>query len=65
MRTKFATSMAAATVLLVNVASADGPSRLEQSSVGVAENLRQVKSPPITLADGIIYSIRRPLIAVA
>lgn len=65
MRSKIVTSMAAATVLLVNVASADSPSHLEQSSVGVAENLRQVKSPPIMLANHISESIRRPLIAVA
>lgn len=64
MRTKIVASLAATGILLVNVASADGPSRLEQSSVGVAENLRQVKSPPIMLAD-VSDSIRRPLIAVA
>jgi len=64
MRIKFVASLAATGVLLVNVASAGGPSAPQQPSVDAVKSRHQVQDPPIILTD-ISQLFKRPLITAA
>ena len=64
MRTRLVTSVIAAGVLIVNVASADGLSHAKRPLLTRTDGLSHAKRPLVTVADGLSHA-KRPLVAVA
>ena len=64
MRSKLMTSVIAASVLVANVASAEGLHHMKRPLITRTEGLHHMKRPLITRAEGL-HHMKRPLVTVA